>query len=562
VVNSAGGLWQVVFHGASVRDFDFWRSSRMMPPTISITEFPFFSFLFADLHAHMMAIAFQVLTIGICLPLALRRRGERGHGHDYVLVALLGLVVGSLRWLNSWDYPPFLLLALAAVLISERHLEGGVGPAVQRGLLKGGLLVGLSFLFFQPFLADYRTPVAGVTSSPEQTPVHQYLAHFGLFAAVIMAALAVWAYRALRAMGVAGGRRSRTHEALTERQTRMAVLFSGSLAVLIVSLLLVGAGQPLVAALLPVFLLVVALAVREAVLQRSDGGIRLFILTLVGLGLGLSMGVDVVILEGDIVRMNTVFKFYLHAWVVFALAAAFLIWQLVFVYWRPVLVSVRPRAGRVPRLAAQAALGGIALLLAGVTLYPVFATPVRLDDRFEASTTTGLDGAAYARDAVYEDPNGPIELAKDFGGIKWMRENVEGTPTIVEGRAELYRWGARFSIYTGLPAVIGWDWHQTQQRGDLAYMVQERVIEVDSFYNTPDAEAALRFLRAYDVRYVIVGQLERYYYSPEGLAKFEAGLDGALQPAFQNDVLTIYEVTPEALEVPSGASDQEPATSR
>jgi uncharacterized membrane protein len=112
----------------------------------------------------------------------------------------------------------------------------------------------------------------------------------------------------------------------------------------------------------------------------------------------------------------------------------------------------------------------------------------------------------------------------------------------VEGRAELYRWGGRFSIYTGLPAVLGWDWHQTQQRGDLAYMVQQRMIEQDSFYNTTDVDTALDFLAKYDVGYVIVGQLERYYYGANGIAKFETGLDGALRPVFENETLTIYEV--------------------
>src|SRR5690606_16369356 len=128
---------------------------------------------------------------------------------------------------------------------------------------------------------------------------------------------------------------------------------------------------------------------------------------------------------------------------------------------------------------------------------------------------------------------------------EWMRRNVEGTPAIVEGRADLYRWGGRFSIYTGLPTVIGWDWHQTQQRGDLAYMVHQRVMELDTFYSTPDTLEALRFLDTYDVRYVIVGLLERYYYAPEGIAKFDSGLNGALRPVFQNSTLTIYEVLPD-----------------
>ena len=75
----------------------------MLPPSISITEFPYFSFLFADLHAHVMAMPFQVLTLGIALSLVLGRPGERSSPHEWGLVALLGLLTGGLRWLNSWD---------------------------------------------------------------------------------------------------------------------------------------------------------------------------------------------------------------------------------------------------------------------------------------------------------------------------------------------------------------------------------------------------------------------------------------------------------------------------
>ncbi len=545
-VNSAGGLWQVVFHGAALRDFDFWRSSRMLPPTISITEFPFFSFLFADLHAHMMAIAFQVLTIGICLNLVLGHKGEKDHWRDLGLVVLLGLIVGSLRWLNSWDYPPFLMLALAAVLISERHLDGGVWSALQRAVMKCLLLVVLSFVFYEPFLANYRTPVSGITSSPEQTPVRQYLAHFGVFAAVIAVGLAVWAYRALRAVRVGEFSGARTYESRLNRQTIAAMMFGGALAVAFMSLALATSGQPLVATLLPVFVVVVCLAIREIRLQRPDGGIRLFVLSLIGLGLGLSMGVDIIILQGDIVRMNTVFKFYLHIWVVFALSSAFLAWQVIFVYWRPLFLRQRPSV-RLPRLAAQFAMAGLALLLMGAALYPIFATPVRLDDRFAGSDSTGLNGEAYAQTAIYDDEHGPIQLSKDFEGIEWMRHNVQGSPTIVEGRAELYRWGGRFSIYTGLPTVVGWDWHQRQQRGDFAYLVEQRVIQLDNFYNTVDVATALRFLDTYNVKYVIVGQVEHYYYTEAGIAKFATGLDGALTPVFQNDALTIYEVQQDRL---------------
>ncbi|HEX5368311.1 MAG TPA: DUF2298 domain-containing protein [Dehalococcoidia bacterium] len=575
IVNSLGGAWQVIFHGASLAQFDYWRSSRMMPPTISITEFPYFSFLFADLHAHMMAIAFQVLTAGVCLALVLSdmkpgapRTPLKGHtkgikdseaatvariGHQTVerdtwsdigLVALLGLLVGSLRWINSWDYPSFMLLSVTAILISERHLHGGPGATLQRFVLKTILLVGLSFLLYEPFLAHYKAPVSGIISAPEHTPIHQYLAHFGLFASLIGAWLLFMLWRAARAWSL-------THAPATDlsadergrRLGRVALIGTAVLLLLFGCLLLALGGQPLVAALLPVFVIVVYLGVREVRLERPDGGLRLFLLALIGLGLGLSMGVDIVTLKGDIVRMNTVFKFYLHIWVVFALASAFALWYLGFVIWPRALSSARPR---LTRYATEAALTAVVLLLLGVLIYPIMATPVRVNDRFEALPKT-LDGDAYMQKAVYGDENGPIQLYYDYLGIQWMRQNVQGTPTIVEGRTPLYRWGGRFSIYTGLPTVLGWDWHQTQQRGDLAFMVTQRGNDVDQFYNDPDSAQAEAFLQQYGVHYVIVGQVERLYYAADGIAKFETGLDGSLEVAYQNPDLTIYRVNQTAL---------------
>ncbi|HWC29863.1 MAG TPA: DUF2298 domain-containing protein [Dehalococcoidia bacterium] len=542
VVNSAGGAWQVIFHGADLRDFDYWRPSRMMPPTISITEFPFFSFLFADLHAHMMAIAFQVLAIGIALSLVLGLRGERGSWREWAIVGLLGLVVGGLRWINSWDYPPFLLLTLAAIVISERSLEGGRFPTAWRLAAKAALLVVISFVAYLPFLANYETPVSGVIAAPETTPMHQYLAHFGVFAAIIGAWLLFQLWRNLRASHA--WRSLATPDKRTAEDTGWLV-FSAALIFFLgaLGLFLTDRGNGFVAMLLPILGLVVYLAVREALNLRADSGIRLFVLALAGLGLGLSIGVDLVTLQGDIIRMNTVFKFYVHTWVVYALAASFAAWHLLFVVWRP---SLRPLARPVPRIAASAGVGVVALLLLGALIYPAMATPVRVDDRFAGLPRT-LDGMAYMPTAVYNDEHGKIELGYDYEGILWLRENVEGTPTIVEGRTPLYRWGGRFSIYTGLPAVLGWDWHQVQQRGPYGYMVGQRAVEIDRFYGEYTTVEALAFLRKYQAGYVMLGQTERLYYPAAGLRKFQNGLGGVLEVAFQNAQLTIYRVNPEAL---------------
>jgi len=397
-------------------------------------------------------------------------------------------------------------------------------------------------LAFKPFLDSYQTPVSGVSAAPETTPLHQYLAHFGILAALVGAWLLLLLLRALRAFHF--DRALRAADAAGYRRQLTLSYFTFAAAGLVLACgVLAELGHPFIAALLPVFAVVVYLALRELRLQRPDGGVRLFILTLVGLGLGLSIGVDLVTINGDIQRMNTVFKFYLHTWVVFGLAAAFAAWYLLFVVWLPALLQTRRS---LPRVVARAGIAGLAALLAAAVLYPLAGTPSRLEDRFLELPRT-LDGMAFMQQAVFHEANGEITLAHDYEGIQWLRANVQGTPPIVEGRSPLYRWGGRFSIYTGLPAVLGWDWHEVQQRGALRILVDERAREVDAFYADPDAEQALSFLARHEVAYVILGQVERFYYPTAGLAKLEAGLEGVLHPVYSNPGLVIYEVQTDSL---------------
>jgi uncharacterized membrane protein len=116
---------------------------------------------------------------------------------------------------------------------------------------------------------------------------------------------------------------------------------------------------------------------------------------------------------------------------------------------------------------------------------------------------------------------------------------------ILEGQSGLYRWNARFSTYTGLPTIIGWDWHQKQQRGDFAPWIDERVRDVKTLYETGDVAVVRRLLRKYEVSYVVVGGVERAYYPASGLAKFDAMVrDGALDVAYRTGGVTIYRVMP------------------
>ena len=169
----------------------------------------------------------------------------------------------------------------------------------------------------------------------------------------------------------------------------------------------------------------------------------------------------------------------------------------------------------------------------------MLGTRARLADRFQVLPPT-LDGTAFMEVAVYQDPEGPIELRWERSALRWLWETLEGAPVVLEGVTPIYRWGGRVSVYTGLPTVIGWEWHQSQQRWPYRDEVRRRVAEVNAFYSTADPERAQEVLDRYGVEWVVVGQVERLYYPPEGLTKLER-MEG-LRLAYENPGVRIYRV--------------------
>ena len=183
-------------------------------------------------------------------------------------------------------------------------------------------------------------------------------------------------------------------------------------------------------------------------------------------------------------------------------------------------------------------------------MYSALATAPRTEDRFNDSPGT-LDGLAFMTDAVQaEGPqNGePVAfpLVGDKDAITWIQDNVQGSPVILEGWQTQYRWGGRISIQTGLPSVLGWSWHQIQQRPGYGTWIQERESDVNFIYSTGDPFATVQpLLDKYGVRLVVVGELEQAIYPAEGIAKFErAAAMGQLTVVYQSDSTTIYSYPP------------------
>jgi uncharacterized membrane protein len=200
--------------------------------------------------------------------------------------------------------------------------------------------------------------------------------------------------------------------------------------------------------------------------------------------------------------------------------------------------------------------GAAALLVAGAALVLVVGGADKIRDRMTASTPHTLDSMTYMAYATYAEYGTDMGLSQDYRAIQWMLANVQGSPVIVEAAPAgvQYAWLGRFSIYTGLPDVVGWEWHEEQQRVLDQATVQARGRETDAFYMTTDLVAARTFLTKYNVRYIIVGQLERAKYtpgdpggpasqgSPDGLLKFEANNNVLWQAVYRDGQTVIFKV--------------------
>lgn len=559
LVGVAAGIFRVLVGGARLQPIDYWRSRGMGDmdrtfldpgtpnPSPTIVEFPFFTYLFADLHAHLIALPIGVLAVGLALRVVLG--GERDRWWPRLgWLALAGVVMGALRWTNSWDYPTYLAVAAAALLAGEVWRSGqGFWVALVTAVLQTAVLALVSIVAFLPFQRSYELFYGGgLVQTPEHTSLGLYLRIHGLFLAGIASLVVYQAWRWLSALGVPRALWLLvTARSLGRTLSHLRRLALGAYTALLVGLLalvfvpltwlviaqVAGGAAPFILLLL---LAVVALGLAELGDRREDR-LYLFMLLMMGLGLALTLFVEVAKLDipGEVQRMNNVFKLYLQVWVVFAVAGTYGFW------W--VLARVLRHASPLP-FRSQAWLWGMGALAAGAMVYPIMATPVRLNDRFARSEPT-LDGAAYMATAAYQDQPGPLELGWDYQAIRWLEDNVQGSPVVLEAQVPIYRWGSRISVYTGLPTVLGWDWHQTQQRWDYRPYLEQRKTDVALMYASPNPADTLAGLRKYGVKYVYVGPLERLYYPREGLNKFgQMAAQGQLRQVYANPQVTIYEV--------------------
>ena len=510
----------------------YWDPSRVIPPGPGneITEFPFFTFLYSDLHAHMMVMPIALFVVAWALSIVLARARWRNKKSAALSFLIGGLAIGALYPTNLSDIYTYLPLALAALAYAIWNYADVVNLTWMKdiptwikklALIIGAfvLLIVLSYGLYEPYRATYNQGYSWVDSwTASHTPIWSYLTHWGVFLFLITMWLA-WETRQWMA---------ETPVSALNKLRRYQVLIEADIAIFLIALLYLAYRQ------IEIGWVALPLAMWTGVLLLRPNlpDVKRIVLFWIGTALVITIMVELVAVRGDVGRMNTIFKFYLQAWLLLAVSSgAAFVWIVQELYqWSPNW-----------RNFFQV---GTSLLLAGAFAFTLTATFDKVSDRMTNGVPLTLDSITYMQYSQYADYGVTMDLVHDYKGIRWMQDHVQGSPVIVEANCPEYRWCTRFTIYTGLPGVVGWNWHERQQRTLTPQLVEGRINEVDSFYTTTDVQAALAFLKKYNVKYIIVGQLERAEYGPPGLYKFEQQNGKLWHSVYRDGDTVIYQVNP------------------
>lgn len=546
--------------------------------TEAIDEMPAFSFILGDMHPHVLALPFVVLAIAAALEWLLVASGtlaldRRSWTPDTLARFLLSAVLlGALSFLNTWDFPMYWFVTIAALTMGLGWQWGWVGLVKQwRSVALTAFALGvLSIALYLPFFLVFQSQASGILPNLiYPTRFQQTFVMFGpvLLGVGLFVGWLVYRYRALidrEAAWWAGGGSvlllvlvivaltvgasfndslmqfvDQTLAPLT-RQQALGLLLQRRLVDSLTTVfpaLFIGLIAGLGVGVLKKFPSPEGTIAPEA--KRSGGGGRgdvspeakhngegeplslslLFVLILSLTGALLLLGPEFVYLRDNFgTRMNTIFKFYFQVWVTWGLASAFGVWYLFH------------HAGRrfcwvASGLMSLAVLGGLVYTLAG--LYSKTG-------HFASAPT--LNGLAYFENSY----------PADWAAIQWLQANVSGSPVIAEGIGGQYWIEGRFSrisMATGLPTVMGWPGHEGQWRGKYFENVAEREGQIRELYQTRDWAIAQGILDTYHIEYVIVSVLEQTKYQDvqNGKRLDQAKFDRFMRPVFQSGDVTIYQ---------------------
>ena len=255
------------------------------------------------------------------------------------------------------------------------------------------------------------------------------------------------------------------------------------------------------------------------------------------------------IYTGGYLRSNTMFKFAF---------AAFIILSVTMIYSVIRLFRFVNKKGQYSILLFAIAIGFAIDLF--VPAHYTMASLKQRSGELKRENYKTIDGTAYIETyaSEYVDNDYTGNLKPYMACVDWFNSNVKGSPVICESYGDSYTDNCIISAYTGLPTVFGWQTHEwlwrfhgivnketdtlesDPDKDVWQIYITPRHNDVDIVYLSDYAPDVQSVIDKYQIEYIIIGGMERYRYGYDNSYVFsELG-----SVVYQYEDLTVYKVTP------------------
>ena len=370
----------------------------------TIHEFPCYSFVLGDLHAHVVDIMFVLLILALLYAwmkkvrttkLVFENMEKKEFWKKQLLMPQLlaaAALLGMFHWTNFWDFVIYYTVTCGVILIMNIiGQEGKVKWILAVTAAQAAEIMAIATIIILPFTLQFDTSnmVQGVALAQHHSLPHQLLVLWGLPAILTLLFIISLLVEKLRG---------------TEQKSLYRLLKSITL--------------PDLFAVIMGLCAIGLVLIPELVYVRD-------------------------IYEKRNARANTMFKLTYQAYIMFGMTMLYAIFRQLII-------------GKNRILKAVSVIG----LILFVWTCGYFGNSVHswFGEVWKPSQYKGLNATAFLE----------TDFSEDVGGIRWLKEHIEDSPVVLEANGDSYSEYERVSAMTGLPTVMGWYVHEWLWRGNLA----------------------------------------------------------------------------------------------
>ena len=370
----------------------------------TIHEFPCYSFVLGDLHAHVVDIMFVLVLLGLLYAWMKKVRttelsGESMSRREFWKKQLLmpqllatGALLGMFHWTNYWDFVIYFVVTCgAALFMNIIGQKGKIRWALGVTAAQAAEILILATVIIMPFTLQFDTSnmVQGIALAQHHSLPHQLLVLWGLPGILTILFVVSLLVEKLR-----GAEQKSLYHLLAS--IRLPDLFAVLLGLCAIGLVLIP----------------------ELVYVRD-------------------------IYENRNARANTMFKLTYQAYIMFGMTMIYAIFRLLII-------------GKNKILKVLAFIG----LFFFVWTCGYFGNSVHswFGEVWKPSQYKGLNATAFLE----------TDFPEDVNGIRWLKENISDAPVVLEANGDSYSEYERVSAMTGLPTIMGWYVHEWLWRGNLS----------------------------------------------------------------------------------------------